>query len=466
MPDNYKAMVGAMQVLNFNLFTFIPVGCLTEGFDLYAQVLATTLPVIAALSALIVAGFVTKRQQLFTAGLAVSYITLPTITTLVFSLFPCDDFNDGTKMLRADLSISCLSPGRVWWELYGFIMILIFPVGVTAAYWALLYSKRDKLRREVEGRLEDEEILGTIFLWEPYKPQYYWWEVFETAKRLLMTGVLSAISPGPFIQLNAGIFMAVVFTCAVCLCNPYNEMRDNAIAISSNMLIIFTFIVSSLLKSQDLLAESKDEEGAEGLGLILVCATILLVLIFFVWAYHAMHDMSRSSLGLASRALKRFGSRGGKGSNGSTLGGAAGKGSGSGGGSLEMGEIGGASRGSIFEEANPMHKKPPPDGSQEDQNNKEEGSTMSKNNFFFLDAQGEKKKFVSPNPLVKDISYLRIVTEKRADKKEAAIRRTTKIEEFKKPKKKRKKEFGKVEGKMKERKDIYAKGSSDRSCSG
>ena len=109
MPDNYKAMVGAMQVLNFNLFTFIPVGCLTEGFDLYAQVLATTLPVIAALSALIVAGFVTKRQQLFTAGLAVSYITLPTITTLVFSLFPCDDFNDGTKMPRADLSISCLS---------------------------------------------------------------------------------------------------------------------------------------------------------------------------------------------------------------------------------------------------------------------------------------------------------------------------------------------------------------------
>ncbi|GMH54514.1 hypothetical protein TrLO_g9320 [Triparma laevis f. longispina] len=37
-------------------------------------------------------------------------------------------------------------------------------------------------------RLKDEEITPLMFLWEPYKPEFWYWEVVETARRLMMTG--------------------------------------------------------------------------------------------------------------------------------------------------------------------------------------------------------------------------------------------------------------------------------------
>ena len=40
----------------------------------------------------------------------------------------------------------------------------------------------------MEQRLEDEEITPLVFLWEPYKPEFWYWEVIETGRRLMMTG--------------------------------------------------------------------------------------------------------------------------------------------------------------------------------------------------------------------------------------------------------------------------------------
>ena len=45
----------------------------------------------------------------------------------------------------------------------------------------LLYRVKDKWKGE--GRENDEDTRGLVFLWEPYKREYWWWEVFETVRR-------------------------------------------------------------------------------------------------------------------------------------------------------------------------------------------------------------------------------------------------------------------------------------------
>jgi hypothetical protein len=52
------------------------------------------------------------------------------------------------------------------------------------------------------------------------------------------------------------------------------------------------------------------EYESEGLGYILIFATVAVIVTFFTWAWQAMQDLSKSSVGLATKALKSIGTRG------------------------------------------------------------------------------------------------------------------------------------------------------------
>ena len=128
------------------------------------------------------------RSSCFSTAIAITYFVLPTVTTKIFVLFPFDELDDGSKILRNYYTISCQDDDRDFWETYGKAMVGLFPVGVILMYAFLLWSKRAKLKKPVEQRLEDEEITPLLFLWEPYKFEFWYYEVIETGRRLMMTG--------------------------------------------------------------------------------------------------------------------------------------------------------------------------------------------------------------------------------------------------------------------------------------
>ena len=116
-----------------------------------------------------------------------------------------------------------------------------------------------------------------------------------------MTGVLSIIEPGTFTQLNAGLLMASLSTIAVTWARPYGELRDNVVAVLSGTLLMLTFTSASLMKSQKLI---EDGYEANGLGAVLVAATVVIVVVFIVWAWYSFNDLSRSSNAMASRSIQ------------------------------------------------------------------------------------------------------------------------------------------------------------------
>jgi len=129
---------------------------------------------------------------------------------------------------------------------YGWFMVLVFPIGVVEMYAWLLRSKRERLKKPVEERFEDEE------------PKFWYWEVIETMKRLLMTEVLSTINPGTFSQLVAGLLMNILYHTVLCLVRPFNDNRDNSIAVLSTLQIIVIFVASMLMKGTGFIAEGYD----------------------------------------------------------------------------------------------------------------------------------------------------------------------------------------------------------------
>ncbi|GMH57850.1 hypothetical protein TrST_g5886 [Triparma strigata] len=197
---NYCQTLKAASILNIDVFNMVSVGCWAASINYYEKALLTTLTIIAVCGVLILAGLLVKKymSSCFTSAIAIMYLVLPTVTTKIFGLFPCDELDDGSEMLRKDYTISCQDDGRDFWETYGWLMVGVFPVGVISMYGFLLWSKRAKLKKPVEQRLEDEEITPLLFLWEPYKPEFWYWEAIETGRRLMMTGVLSTIKPGSY----------------------------------------------------------------------------------------------------------------------------------------------------------------------------------------------------------------------------------------------------------------------------
>ena len=67
------------------------------------------------------------------------------------------------------------------------------------------------------------------FLFTAYEPQFWYWEVLETVRRLLLTAVLSVCGQGTSEQYVYGIILAIVFVKLYSSYKPYEE--DQAVCI-------------------------------------------------------------------------------------------------------------------------------------------------------------------------------------------------------------------------------------------
>ena len=56
------------------------------------------------------------RDQVFNSFLLLTFLVLPTTSTKILNTFACDEFDDGTRWLKGDLSIDCDSATHKFFE--------------------------------------------------------------------------------------------------------------------------------------------------------------------------------------------------------------------------------------------------------------------------------------------------------------------------------------------------------------
>ena len=283
-------------------------GCWTSNFNRYDEILMTTLPIIVICSLLLGLGALLKKQkQFFTVATAITYLTLPTVTTMIFSIFPCDGLDNEKNYLRSDYSIDCDGEERRGWEIFGGLMIATFPVGVTALYWRVLWVDRKSIMKPVSEREEDETLMAKAFLFEAYKPEFWYFEVVETLRRLSMTGLLSTIRPGSYTQLSAGLLMGIAYVVGVSNLHPYVEQRDNIVAILTGCQLILVFMTASFMKFNLNSSALEDEYDLQGMGVVLICSYVIIFCLFFAWAIYQKDDEHVSTNSAATKLIKRLG---------------------------------------------------------------------------------------------------------------------------------------------------------------
>jgi hypothetical protein len=297
LPKNYKAFLTTVQPVGLDAFELMGVGCWGSGWNLNWNLLGVTMLPIAVCVVLCL-----MRQT--DAAIAVTFLVVTAATTTIFKVFPCDEFDNGDVYLRADYSIRCDS-GQQAWALYGILMILVYPVGVLCLYSGLLWRNKARIRESVDVRARDEALKGMAFLFDSYKPEFWWFEVFETSRRLAMTGILGAIAPGSDSQLAAGMLMSVGGAIIYGIAWPFLETKDNFLAVLANVEIYCVLLTSMVMKHG---GAGSDAEGVGGMLIALHVVCVAVVLIYGITTCFKIkedaEDGKASENGIALRVLK------------------------------------------------------------------------------------------------------------------------------------------------------------------
>ena len=101
-------------------------------------------------------------------------------------------------------------------------------------------------------------LLSQISSSQPYSPLFWWFEVVDVTRRLVMTGVLSTIQPGSYTQLSVGLIFSFSHTLIVGILKPYGEISDNMLCILSGCQVILFYLTAYFLRAEAAALEPYD----------------------------------------------------------------------------------------------------------------------------------------------------------------------------------------------------------------
>ena len=227
------------------------------------------------------------RDKYMNIMLFISYLILPSVTTTIFQIFLCTDVDPNNEdtyqydyYLTADMAMECGTDYYKKWVAYASVMILVYPVGIPCIYYYLLRKHsyaivyQDKVS---EKELEEAKRIG--FLWQAYEPGFWYWEIVECTRRIMLTAVLSVVSPGSSTQNLFGIVLALFYIRIYGFYRPYEEDSDDALGEFAQFEIFFVFL-ASLIIGYNLVSST----WFWGIGFILVAMNVF-TMIYTLWLH-------------------------------------------------------------------------------------------------------------------------------------------------------------------------------------
>jgi hypothetical protein len=281
-----------LSIVNFDLVWLLPVGCYVQiGF--YGKLLLSTiLPVVLVLvlftPRIISLMMVPCNQQLTSTWkerlgvgsgndvrmlLVFTFWIFPGVSTTVLQTFACEPFATGESFLRADYSVQCYTASHKLYIMYAGFMTALYPFGIPLLYAAVLHRERrlawQTQHAAVSYAPPTDKLASSDFLWEPYRPKVFYWEVLECMRRLLLTGLLAFILPGTAGQSAVACTLAFFTILIYCFVHPHKSRADT-VGYTLSAAIIFVTMFASLLTQ----AEYTDNESEHVISLLLIVLNV------------------------------------------------------------------------------------------------------------------------------------------------------------------------------------------------
>ena len=295
LPDVFEKFARwCSSVANVEALKLIKVGCLVKT-NFYTRLLMTTIGPIA-ISICILLWFIVRKKMAKTKEMVqdarneavgrflwLTYFVFVSVSTTVFFTFGCVKFGDDeNRYLAVDVSVNCDTNTHKLFMLYASAMVLVYPVGISYLYSKLLFDNREAIKKG-DDREEDTKLHKIAFLWDSYKPEHWYYEIFECAKRQLLTGMLVFISPGSAGQITFALMLAFGSLLVLCLEKPFIKKSDNNLAIVSNISIFCTLFASLLVRVN---VDEDENYDQEVFGYLLIFINVMGIVMVVMETLH------------------------------------------------------------------------------------------------------------------------------------------------------------------------------------
>jgi hypothetical protein len=188
-------------------------------------------------------------------ALLATFAIVPSVSARIFQAWNCEGFSysptEEHYFMRKDLSIRCYTSeskkhGRI--RNYAFLLVGLWPLGVLVLYATLLFSARKNIIHHVPNRL----VRAIAFLVRDYHPEYFYWELFELARRTTLSGwVLLVDERNSFTRVIVAVLVSLFMLVLTLVKKPYLNWEDQVLATSSHLMLLITFVGISYIKAYD-----------------------------------------------------------------------------------------------------------------------------------------------------------------------------------------------------------------------
>ncbi|GMI40345.1 hypothetical protein TrCOL_g12999 [Triparma columacea] len=281
----------ARSVSRFANLSFIHVArvdCMMD-VNFYTSLLTmTTAPIAAGLLVVFISFTYTKFARLnaqrrgdvvrdtVAVLLTLSYLVFASVSTIIFETFNCKTFSDNpTLFLVADQSVSCETTTHKLWQIYAGCMMLFYPFGTPFVYSLLLWRDREVLKVEGE-RDKDERAKNSAFLWDQYSGEFWWFDIFDCARRLFQTSLLIFFFKGKASQIVFAMMIGAATFSAFLHWKPFEKESDNVLAVASQCSIVLTLFYALLTKVG---VDEDDDYDKKTFGVLLIIINLIGIFI-------------------------------------------------------------------------------------------------------------------------------------------------------------------------------------------
>eukprot|EP00752_Nemacystus_decipiens_P005318 g4824.t1 len=290
-PGAYQDFLSAVDVVNFDLGYVLSAGCLWSNMDFHDRLLVNTLGPLVVVGLLGITYLVAMHRSRALGGdavvdkiryrhqtvlLLVTFLIYSSVSSTVFQTFACEKLDDGGDYLRADYNIQCTDAKHKSFELYAGIMIFVYPVGIPLLYAILLFQRRDVLAKAGADKTKARSISS---LWEPYRPERFYYEVVECGRRIMLTGVVVFIFPNDAAQIAITMLSAFFFLAIFEMLRPYESGSDMWMCRGGHVIVFLSMFYLLLLKVD---VSGERSESQDVYGGLLVAAHVLMILAIVV----------------------------------------------------------------------------------------------------------------------------------------------------------------------------------------
>lgn len=288
-PDIYAKFVSKLNPMNLDLDFALSYSCIVDA-DFYDHLLFATIMPPLVLLLLALSYYVVKKRNSNSesaisvvwhkhqsAAIYLAFLVYSPVSYKIFQAFACDELDDGKTFLRADYSLSCLTPRHSAYEVYALIMVGIYPVGIPAVFASLLTRHRHDLVKP--DRATTAHLQPFKGIWGAYRPSRYYYELIECGRRIILTAIASFIFPNSTAQIAIVLLVAFAFVFISESVSPFEKEIDTILYRWGNGIIVGSVYIALLMK-MEVANESIEAVSAFSAILIIANVTMLLTVLF------------------------------------------------------------------------------------------------------------------------------------------------------------------------------------------